>query len=43
MLESRYNVVLNKGGQQIGEIEKTEMSSASFLSVSVFTKKVNYY
>lgn len=30
MLESRYNVVLNKGGQQIGEREKPEMFDALF-------------
>lgn len=41
MLESRYNVVLNKGGQKIGDIEKAEMFNAFFF-VSIFIKKVNY-
>lgn len=42
MLESRYNVVLNKGGQKIGDIEKAEMFNAFFFFVSIFIKKVNY-
>jgi len=42
MLERRCNVVLNKGGQKIGDTEKAEKFNVFFVLFQSSQKKVNY-